>query len=159
MDVDRWNDVDRRMDMDRRTLLVTGGVVVTAAAVTACGSSEEAANGAGASSPSPDAAGDSAVTSATDPIASTADIPVGGGIIVEEPAVVITQPAEGDFKAFTAICPHQGCLVSEVVDNEIICACHGSRFSGTDGAVLEGPSQQGLTPAGVTVDGGSVVLS
>jgi len=145
--------------MDRRTLLVTGGVVATAAVVTACGSGEETASAPASSAPSPEAAaGDSAVTSATDPIASTADIPVGGGLIVEEPAVVITQPTEGEFKAFTAICPHQGCLVSEVVDNEIICACHGSRFSGTDGAVLEGPSQQGLTPAGVTVDGGSVVL-
>lgn len=146
--------------MDRRTLLVTGGVVATAAVVTACSSGDEATSAPSSSAPSPEAAGgDSAVTSATDPIASTADIPVGGGVIVEEPAVVITQPSEGEFKAFTAICPHQGCLVSEVVDNEIICACHGSRFSGTDGAVLEGPSQQGLTPAGVTVDGGSVVLS
>lgn len=145
--------------MDRRTLLVTGGVVATAAVVTACGSSGEAESATASSAPSPDAgAGDSAVTSASDPIASTADIPVGGGVIVEEPAVVITQPVAGEFKAFTAICPHQGCLVSEVVENEIICACHGSRFSGTDGAVLEGPAQQGLTPAGVTVDGGSVVL-
>ena len=146
--------------MDRRTLLVTGGVVATAAVVTACSSGDEATSAPSSSAPSPEAAGgDSAVTSAADPIASTADIPVGGGVIVEEPAVVITQPSEGEFKAFTAICPHQGCLVSEVVDNEIICACHGSRFSGTDGAVLEGPAQQGLTPAGVTVDGGSVVLS
>jgi nitrite reductase/ring-hydroxylating ferredoxin subunit len=147
-----------RLVMERRTLLVSGGVVATAAVVAACGSSEEAAPVESAASEAP--AGDSSqVTSAADPLASTADIPVGGGLIVEEPAVVITQPTEGDFKAFTAICPHQGCLVSEVVDNEIICACHGSRFSGTDGAVLEGPSQQGLTPAGVTVDGGSVILS
>lgn len=143
--------------MDRRTLLVTGGVVATAAVVAGCSSADEATPTESAPPESP--AGDSSqVTSAESPLASTADIPVGGGIIVEEPAIVITQPTEGDFRAFTAICPHQGCLVSEVVDNEIVCTCHGSRFSGTDGAVLEGPAQQGLTPAGVTVDGGSVVL-
>lgn len=152
---------DRRVTMDRRTLLVSGGAVATAAVVAACSSGSESASGSASAAPGPDATSgeSSAVTSAGDPIASTADIPVGGGVIVEEPAVVITQPAEGEFKAFTAICPHQGCLVSEVVDNEIICTCHGSRFSGTDGAVLEGPAQQGLTPAGVAVDGGSVVLS
>ena len=92
-------------------------------------------------------------------MAQTSDIPVGGGLIIAEPAVVITQPTAGEFKAFTAICTHQGCLVSEVVNNEIICPCHGSRFSAADGAVLTGPAQTPLTAAGVTVDGGSVVLT
>ena len=63
-------------------------------------------------------------------MAQVSDIPVGGGVIIDDPAVVITQPAEGEVKAFTAICTHQGCLVSEVVDNEIICPCHGSQLLG-----------------------------
>ncbi len=92
-------------------------------------------------------------------MAQVSDIPVGGGVIIDEPAVVITQPAEGEVKAFTAICTHQGCLVSEVVDNEIICPCHGSRFSAVDGSVTSGPATTGLTAAGVVVEGGSVVLS
>ncbi len=92
-------------------------------------------------------------------MAQVSDIPVGGGVILAEPAVVITQPTEGDVKAFTAICTHQGCLVSEVVDNEIVCPCHGSRFSATDGSVIDGPATQGLQAAGVAVEGGSVVLS
>jgi len=49
--------------------------------------------------------------------------------------------------------------VSEVVDNEIICPCHGSRFSATDGSVITGPATTPLTSAGVAVEGGSVVLS
>jgi nitrite reductase/ring-hydroxylating ferredoxin subunit len=88
-----------------------------------------------------------------------ADIPVGGGVIIDDPAVVIRRRAEGEVKAFTAICTHQGCLVSEVVDNEIICPCHGSRFSAVDGSVTSGPATTGLTAAGVVVEGGSVVLS
>ena len=91
-------------------------------------------------------------------IASLGDVPVGGGFVNEEVAVVVTQPNEGSIKAFTAVCPHQGCLVSEVVENEIICPCHGSRFSAVDGAVLEGPATEGLTSAIVTVQGDNVVL-
>ena len=112
-----------------------------------------------ASASSAPAATAGSASAAAGAVAQTSDIPVGGGIILDEPAVVVTQPAEGDFKAFTAICPHQGCLVSEVTDNEIICPCHGSKFSATDGSVLAGPAQVGLEPAGVAVEGGSVVLS
>ena len=46
-----------------------------------------------------------------------------------------------------------------MVDNEIICPCHGSRFSAVDGSVTNGPATTGLTAAGVVVEGGSVVLS
>jgi nitrite reductase/ring-hydroxylating ferredoxin subunit len=49
--------------------------------------------------------------------------------------------------------------VSQVVDNEIICPCHGSRFSAVDGSVTSGPATTGLTAAGVAVEGGGVVLS
>ncbi len=92
-------------------------------------------------------------------LASVSDVPVGGGVIIDDPAVVITQPTEGDFKAFTAICTHQGCLVSSVESNEILCPCHGSRFSATDGSVIQGPATMPLQPAGITVEGGNVVLS
>ena len=146
------------MTIERRTVLQAGGLVAVGGLVAACSSGgEEAAPAASASSaPAATAASASAVAGA---VAQTSDIPVGGGIILDEPAVVVTQPAEGDFKAFTAICPHQGCLVSEVTDNEIICPCHGSKFSAADGSVLAGPAQVGLEPAGVAVEGGSVVLS
>jgi Rieske Fe-S protein len=72
--------------------------------------------------------------------------------------VVITQPSEGEVKAFSAICTHQGCLVSEVVDNEIVCPCHQSLFSAVDGSVIQGPATEPLPAAGITVDGGNVVL-
>ncbi|HAN71173.1 MAG TPA: hypothetical protein DCQ36_06230 [Actinobacteria bacterium] len=145
--------------MERRTLLKTGGVVVSAAVVAACSSGGDAAPVDEPSAATPEDAQAGATTSSGSPLASAGDVPVGGGVIIAEPAIVVTQPTAGEYKAFVAICPHQGCLVSEVVDNEIICPCHGSRFSASDGAVLEGPSRQGLSPAGVAVEGGSVVLS
>ena len=145
------------MVIERRTVLTAGGIVAVGAVVAACSSGDDAP---AASTPDTTAAEPTAgASAAAGAVAQTSDIPVGGGVILDEPAVVITQPAEGEFKAFTAICPHQGCLVSEVADNEIVCRCHGSVFSASDGAVIAGPAQVGLEPAGVVVDGGSVVLS
>ena len=56
-------------------------------------------------------------------------VPVGGGVILADEQVVITQPQEGVFQAFSAVCTHQGCVVSEVSDGTINCPCHGSRYS------------------------------
>lgn len=151
------------MDVDRRTVLQAGGLVVVGGVAAACGSSPP--GGASPAPSSPAAAAAPAVPSASaaaagaQGIARVSDVPVGGGLIIDDPAVVITQPTEGDVKAFTAICTHQGCLVSSVEGNEIICPCHGSRFSATDGSVVQGPATLPLQPAGIAVEGGSVVLA
>jgi nitrite reductase/ring-hydroxylating ferredoxin subunit len=89
-------------------------------------------------------------------LAATSEVPVGGGVVVKDAKVVVTQPAEGTFKCFTAICTHQGCLVSSVSDGEIACACHGSVFSAEDGSVVNGPAQEPLEEFPVTVEGGQV---
>ncbi len=86
-------------------------------------------------------------------------VAVGSGVVYDGPKVVVTQPAAGDVRGFTAVCPHQGCLVSEVVDNEILCPCHGSLFSAEDGAVLTGPATSGLAPVDVSVVDDQVVLN
>jgi Rieske Fe-S protein len=83
---------------------------------------------------------------------------VGSGVVYDGPKVVVTQPVEGDIRAFTAVCPHQGCLVSEVTNNEILCPCHGSLFSAEDGAVITGPATTGLAPVAVSVVDDQVVL-
>lgn len=82
----------------------------------------------------------------------TSDVPVGGGIVLTDPRVVLTQPTEGDLKAFTAICTHAGCPVARVT-TEIECDCHGSRFSIEDGSVVGGPASSPLAAADFTVTG------
>jgi len=47
-------------------------------------------------------------------VGSTSDVPEGGGTVFADQKVVVTQPGKGDFKAFSAVCPHQGCLVDSV---------------------------------------------
>jgi len=81
-------------------------------------------------------------------------VPVGGGVVYVQRKVVVTQPTEGDFRAFSAICTHARCLLSEVTDGTIYCPCHGSTFSITNGAALKGPATKALTAVRVSeVDG------
>ena len=90
-------------------------------------------------------------------LASTTDIPVGGGKILAGPKIVITQPKAGSFKAFTAVCTHLGCTVGSVSGGTINCPCHGSKFSVTNGSVVNGPASSPLAPVSIKVQGTSIV--
>ncbi|MDD2817247.1 MAG: Rieske (2Fe-2S) protein [Candidatus Nanopelagicales bacterium] len=138
-------------NVSRRTVLAGTGIVAVGVAVAACapGSSDEA---------NPEIKGTNIGATGT-VLAAVSDVPVGGGVVVSDPPIVVTQPKAGQVNGFTAICPHAGCLVASVVDDEIICPCHGSRFSAVDGSVIQGPATQGLEPASVSVKGTNVVLA
>ena len=92
-------------------------------------------------------------------IAQTSEVPVGGGKVVEADKIVITQPAKGRYKAFSAVCTHQGCTVGEVKDGVIACPCHGSEFSAADGSVKRGPAGKPLTAFTATVKGDGIAVS
>jgi Rieske Fe-S protein len=92
-------------------------------------------------------------------LAKVADIPVGGGIVLEGRRMVITQPKAGTIKAFTAVCTHQGCTVADVSNGTINCPCHGSRFKVADGSVANGPATRALRQISVTVDGADIKLA
>jgi Rieske Fe-S protein len=92
-------------------------------------------------------------------IAQTADIPVGGGKILKDQKIVIVQPTAGDFKAFSAICTHQGCTVGSVSNGTINCPCHGSKYSAKDGSVTNGPATEPLAEQKITVSGDSITLA
>jgi Rieske Fe-S protein len=94
---------------------------------------------------------------AVEALATKADIPEGSGHIFPDAQVVVTQPTAGDFKAFSAVCTHQGCVVSEVTDT-INCGCHGSKFAIDDGSVVQGPASKALPKAAITIDGDSISL-
>ncbi|MFG3323064.1 Rieske (2Fe-2S) protein [Streptomyces sp. NPDC048171] len=125
----------------RRTALVSAGA---AAFAVGCGGGDDSGG---------------AETSPGRELTTTDGIPVRGGRVLAEQKIVVTQPEPGDFRAFSAVCTHQGCIVSDVRDGTIDCACHNSRFSVADGSVEQGPATEPLPGKRITVEGNSVRLA
>jgi len=149
----------------RRGVLAGVGLVGLAGAVSACSSGGSSSSPAGAASAStapasaPGSASAAAGTgSATGALATTSEIPVGSGKIFTEQKVVVTQPTSGDFKAFSAVCTHMGCIVSQISNGTIDCPCHGSQYSIKDGAVVAGPAPSPLPAEPIKLSGTSIVL-
>jgi Rieske Fe-S protein len=94
-----------------------------------------------------------------EPVVAADAVPVGGGVILPEHDVVITQPEPGAFAAFSATCPHQGCRVKAIAAGTINCFCHGSRFRIADGSVAGGPSPAPLPRREIAVVDGSITLA
>ncbi|CAM5561346.1 iron-sulfur protein [Streptomyces spiroverticillatus] len=147
----------------RRTVLAAAAT--TAAVLAAAGCSKYGEGDGGANEPPPAKApvtppasgGQPAAKPA--PLAATADIPVGGGKIFKDEKVVVTQPESGSFKAFSAVCTHQGCTVADVTGGTINCPCHGSKYRVADASVAGGPAPSPLPPRAITVENGSIRLS
>jgi Rieske Fe-S protein len=128
----------------RRAVLCGGAGVLGATVIAGCG-------GGGGATSAEDLKGKQ--------IAKAADVPVGGGKIYGDEKVVVTQPAQGEFKAFTAVCTHQGCTVGSVRNGIIHCPCHGSEFKIADGSVAKGPADQPLQEYPVQVRNGGIVVT
>jgi Rieske Fe-S protein len=87
------------------------------------------------------------------------EIPVGGGTIFTTARVVVTQPARGQYRAFSAVCTHVGCVLNQVTGGTINCPCHGSRFTITNGAVVTGPAPAPLPKKQIKIVDGAIVLT
>jgi len=142
----------------RRAVLGGVAAVGAGAVLAACGSDEPTDSGGGGDTSSGgDSGGGDAPAGGG--IGTTADVPVGGGTVFQKEKVVVTQPTEGDFKAFTAVCTHQGCTVGSVKGDTIQCNCHGSQYNAADGKVKKGPATKALAPKKVTVEGDNLIVS
>ena len=142
----------------RRAVLGGVAAVGAGAVLAACGSDEptDSAGGGGEATSDSGSGGDAP---AGGEIGTTADVPVGGGTVFQKQKIVVTQPTEGEFKAFTAVCTHQGCTVGSVNGDTIQCNCHGSQYNAADGKVKKGPAPKALAPKKITVEGDKLIVT
>ena len=133
-----------------RAVASAGGAVATAAVLAACSS-----GGTGGS----DSEGGSAAAGSVEKFEFPASkVPVGGGVVLADKNVVVTQPKAGTYAAFSAICTHQGCPLSSVEERGAFCACHSSYFDIADGSVVAGPARAPLPAVPIVEDGGTLVV-
>lgn len=161
---------DGPIELPRRQVvcgLVALGVVGTAV-LAGCGGDDETPAGSptsGGADPGGAPTGAAPSTSASaggTTLAKVADVPVGGGVVVNGPdgaRILLLQPTAGTVKALDAACTHQGTTVKPPVDGAIVCPNHGSKFSAADGSVTRGPARKPLQPVQVAVSGQDVVLA
>ncbi|MFI1828568.1 Rieske (2Fe-2S) protein [Streptomyces sp. NPDC020412] len=84
-------------------------------------------------------------------------VPVGGARLYKDKRLVVSCPAEGQYRAFSAQCTHAGCALDKVEGTEGNCPCHGSRFDVTTGKALNGPATVPLPEVPVTVRDGKLI--
>ena len=152
----------------RRTALACAGAAC-AAVLAGCSKYNSNNGGVAGSQPAPassssaapasQAGSGSGAAAAPAALASTSDIPVGGGKILADKKIVLTQPKSGEFHGFSAVCTHAGCTVGSVSGGTINCPCHGSKFNITTGAVVNGPAPSPLPAVSIKVQGTSIVQS
>lgn len=139
--------------MERRTVIQLLGISALAiAGASAC--STTASSGGAAPSRSTSASSGSAAVKIP-----LTDIPVGGGVIRDAEKIVATQATAGQYKAFSAVCQHQGCTVGSIEGQKIVCPCHGSAYSIVDGSVVNGPTTRPLIAKSSSVEGSDLVVS
>ncbi|MEV7415063.1 Rieske (2Fe-2S) protein [Streptomyces sp. NPDC089919] len=132
----------------RRTVLKGAAAVAGAAGAgltaTACSTESEAGNG------------DTKFEEPVD-LGAAADVPVGGAKLYREQRLLVSCPAKGQYKAFSATCTHRGCVLDKIEDGQGNCPCHGSRFDVNTGKVLDGPAPSPLPSVPLKVENGKLI--
>lgn len=94
-------------------------------------------------------------------IGKVEDFPLGGSktVLVEDHPVLVIRTADGEFRAFSALCTHLQCVVGYSADrNRIECPCHQGVYS-IDGQNLSGPPPRPLDEYPITINDGAVIVS
>lgn len=150
----------RKLDeVDRRAALLGAGAAGATAVAVAIGAGASAAIGrAVGGAPSPKGGGTGQLGPSPKPqgkgakryaIGAASAVPVGSAATFQNPindqTGIVLHAAEGEFRAFDAICNHAGCVVTYSKPNDLfVCPCHGSEFSASTGKLELGPATAGL---------------
>lgn len=135
----------------RAVLAAIPGVVVLPGILSACGMT----------GPPEPASTVQQTTSVPEPATVPAsEVPVGTAKQVEvgEGRVIIAQPSEGEFVAYSATCTHQGGIVQVVEDLHLRCPLHGAEFDATDGANTRDPAPRPLDVVPISESDGQLTI-
>ena len=89
------------------------------------------------------------------------ELPAGSSktVLVDDRPVLVIRAADGEIRAFSALCTHLQCIVAYSPErNQIECPCHRGVYS-MEGQNIDGPPPRPLDELVVTVNEGSVVVS
>ncbi|MET3861978.1 nitrite reductase/ring-hydroxylating ferredoxin subunit [Dietzia sp. 2505] len=135
----------------RRTVLAAlPGIILLPGIASACGMTQPAEPA-------------STVQQTTEVQASTipaSDVPVGTAKQVKsgDATVIVAQPTEGEFVAYSARCTHQGGTVQVVRDLHLRCPLHGAEYDATDGSNTLAPAPRPLDVVPVTEANGQLTI-
>ena len=149
--------------VNRRAALcgIAVALAVPSGLVTACSTTPTSTSTGTGSTPTQGGSTGSSGSAGT-ALVALADVPEGGGAVVDAPGgkkIVVARISATEVKAYDATCPHQGSIVAEPSGSTITCPSHGSQFGTADGAVKKGPASTGLRAVAVRVSGDQVVLA
>ena len=100
-------------------------------------------------------------TSVTVSAGKASDLKPNSGRLVafgSEPAIVV-RLADGELRAFSAVCTHLSCTVQYRADlQQLWCACHNGHYD-LNGRNVAGPPPKPLRPLDVKVNGDELVVS
>lgn len=93
-------------------------------------------------------------------VGSVDDFPVGSSKMVHEAGqpILVIRSSAAQFKAFSAICTHLGCIVAWDKDRRVItCPCHAAVFS-AEGKVISGPPPKPLNEYPIMIIGKEILV-
>jgi cytochrome b6-f complex iron-sulfur subunit len=101
------------------------------------------------------------VTSGPVTVGQLSDFPVGTvkSVLVHDRPVLVLRAADGQFRAFSAICTHLQCVVGWSAErSQIECPCHGGVYT-SEGQNVAGPPPRRLDELSVSINEGSIIVS
>lgn len=81
--------------------------------------------------------------------------------LINDTELLIFRESTDLVHAYSAICPHEGCVVDIIphgAEDLFQCPCHSSRFDQLTGDVLGGPAPRGLTRHPAEISDGQILV-
>jgi cytochrome b6-f complex iron-sulfur subunit len=82
----------------------------------------------------------------------------GGFLFIGQAQTIVVNVDGSTIRAFTSVCTHEQCNVTQFTGSTFVCPCHGSRYN-TSGQVVQGPALLALTEFSVSRSGSTVTIT